>query len=159
VTNDLRGLNPYLFAAERPAAVTGLARIAAVPLLLSGSLALMAMGTFAHVLVSSTRRRRRDLAILQTLGFVPGQVRRALGWQAAILAVIALLIGLPAGIAAGRWGWTIFADQLGVLPEPVVPTVGILLAIPTTLALAYLTATLPGRAVTRHPPATNLRSE
>jgi hypothetical protein len=160
VTNDMQGLpNPFIFAAERPGNVTSLARIANVPVLLSGLLALMAIGTLAHTLVSSTRRRRRDLAILKTLGFVRPQLRGTVAWQATTLAVIALLIGLPVGIAGGRWGWRVFAGQLGVLPDTVVPLVAIFVAVPIALILANLIAALPGRAAARTHPAIILRSE
>jgi ABC-type lipoprotein release transport system permease subunit len=130
-----------------------------VPVLLSGLLALVAIGTLAHTLVSSTRRRRRDLAILKTLGFVRRQLWGAVAWQATTLAAIALLIGLPAGIAGGRWGWRLFAGQLGVLPDPVVPLAAIFVAVLSALALANLVAVLPGRAAARTQPATVLRSE
>jgi predicted lysophospholipase L1 biosynthesis ABC-type transport system permease subunit len=160
VMNDMRGLpNPFIVASERPGNVTSLARIADVPVLLSGLLALVAIGTFAHTLVSFTIRRRRDLAILKTLGFVPPQLRSAVAWQATTLAAIALLIGLPSGIAGGRWGWRLFAGQLGVLPDPVVPLAAIFVAVPTALALANLVAALPGRAAARTQPATVLRDE
>jgi predicted lysophospholipase L1 biosynthesis ABC-type transport system permease subunit len=160
VTNDVQGLErPFIVAAERPGIVTSLARIANVPVLLSGLLALLAVGTLAHTLVSSVRRRRHDLAILKTLGFVRPQLRSTVAWQATILAAIALLIGLPVGVAAGRWGWRVFAGQLGVLPAPVVPLVVIFLAVPAALFLANVVAALPGRAAARTQPAIVLRSE
>ena len=66
VTKDITGLpDPYITAAERPANVVSLASIAGLPVALSGLLALIAAGTLAHTLASSTRRRRRDLAILK----------------------------------------------------------------------------------------------
>jgi predicted lysophospholipase L1 biosynthesis ABC-type transport system permease subunit len=130
-----------------------------VPVALSGLLALLAAGTLAHTLASSTRRRRRDLAILKTLGFVRRQVRHAIAWQATTIVAIALLIGLPTGVAAGRWAWHIFATQLGVLPEPAVPLITIFIAIPGALALANLIAAPPGRAAARNQSATVLRSE
>jgi hypothetical protein len=160
VAKDLKGIpDPFIFAAERPASITSLAGIADVPVLLSGLLALLAVGTLAHTLVSATRRRRRDLAILKTLGFVRPQIRGTLAWQATTLATVALLIGLPTGIAAGRWGWRIFAGQLSVLPDPVVPLVAIFVAVPSALILANLIAALPGRAAARTQPAIILRSE
>jgi hypothetical protein len=160
VAKDLKGLpNPYVAATERPANVVSLASIAGLPVLLSGLLALIAAGTLAHMLISSTRRRRRDLAILKTLGFLRRQVRHAVAWQATTIAAIALLIGLPAGIAAGRWAWRAFATQLGVLPEPAVPLTTICIAIPAALALANLIAAAPARAAARTQPATVLRTE
>jgi hypothetical protein len=160
VASDVQDLpNPFIAAAERPGNVTSLAGIASVPVLLSGLLALLAVGTLAHTLVSSTRRRRRDLAILKTLGFVRPQLRSTVAWQATTLMAIALLIGLPAGIAGGRWGWRVFAGQLGVLPDPAVPLVAIFASIPAALILANLAAALPGRTAAHAQPATVLRSE
>jgi putative ABC transport system permease protein len=160
VTKDLKGLpNPFVAAAERPANVVSLAAIAGLPVALSGLLALIAAGTLAHMLISSTRRRRRDLAILKSLGFTRRQVRHAIAWQATTIAAIALLIGLPTGIAGGRWAWRVFATQLGVLPEPAVPLTTILIAIPAALALANLIAAAPGRAAARTQPAAVLRTE
>jgi hypothetical protein len=160
VADDIKGLpNPYVNAAERPASVVSLASIAGLPVALSGLLALIAAGTLAHTLASSTRRRRRDLAILKTLGFARRQLRQAVAWQATTIAGIALLIGLPTGIAGGRWAWRYVATQLGVLPEPAVPLTAIIIAIPAALVLANLIAAAPGQAAARTQPATVLRTE
>ena len=160
VAKDIKGLpNPFVAAAERPANVVSLASIAGVPVALSGLLALIAAGTLAHMLASSTRRRRRELAILKSLGFTRRQVRHAIAWQATIIAAIALLIGLPAGVACGRWAWRAFAAQLGVLPEPAVPVAAIFIAIPGALVLANLIAAAPGRAAARTQSAAGLRTE
>jgi hypothetical protein len=130
-----------------------------VPLVLSGLLALAAIGTLVHVLVTSIRRRRRDLAVLKTLGFVRRQVSATVAWQASTLAGIALLIGLPLGVAVGRWGWTLFANSIGVLPVPVVDLPPLLIAVPVTLLLANLIALIPGRLAAATRPAAVFRSE
>jgi hypothetical protein len=46
-----------------------------------------------------------------------------------------------------------------VLPEPAIPLVAILLAVPGTLALANLIAAVPGQGAARTQPATVLRTE
>ena len=71
--------------------------------MLAGLLALLAAAALAHLLVTSVRRRRRDLAILKSLGFVRGQVSAAVAWQATTVALLALAVGLPLGVALGRW--------------------------------------------------------
>jgi polyferredoxin len=153
VSHDITGLpNPFVTAAERPANVVSLASIAGLPVALSGLLALIAAGTLAHTLASSTRRRRRDLAILKTLGFLRRQVRQAVAWQATTIAAIALLVGLPTGVAGGRWAWRYFAAQLGVLPEPAVPLAAILIAIPGALVMANLIAAAPHGQPGAHSP-------
>jgi ABC-type lipoprotein release transport system permease subunit len=139
--------------------ITSLGGAQQVPLALSGLLVLAALATLVHVLVTSIRRRRRDLAILKTLGFVRRQVSATVAWQATTLASIALLVGLPLGAAIGRWVWTVFADRIGVIPEPVVDLPPLLLAIPVTLLLANLIALIPGRLAAATPPATALRAE
>jgi ABC-type antimicrobial peptide transport system permease subunit len=128
-------------------------------LLLAGVLGLAAAAAVAHLLVTSVRRRRRDLAILKTLGFVRRQVSATVAWQATTVVVIALAVGLPLGIAAGRWTWTFFADQLGVVPVPVIALVSVLLAIPAVIVAGNLIAAVPGRLAARTRPAEILRSE
>ena len=72
---------------------------------------------------------------------------------------MALLVGLPTGVAAGRWGWRLFAGQLGVLPDPVVPVLAVLIAVPSVLFLVNVVAALPGRIAARTQPGLVLRSE
>jgi len=144
---------------ERPADIANYARVRATPLMLAGLLALIATAMIGHALATSVRRRRHDLAILKTLGFVRRQVSATVAWQATTLAVVALALGLPIGVAVGRWIWAVFADQLGVPPEPVVNLPIVLLAIPATLSLANLIAAIPGRLASRTQPAAILRTE
>ena len=63
-------------------ALVRLGRIQNLPLILGLVLAVMALLTVAHLLATSIRRRRRDLAILKTLGFAHGDVGRTVAWQA-----------------------------------------------------------------------------
>jgi predicted lysophospholipase L1 biosynthesis ABC-type transport system permease subunit len=130
-----------------------------IPLALSGLFALAALGTLVHTLVTSIRRRRRDLAVLKTLGFVRRQISATVAWQATTMAGIALLIGLPVGVAVGRWAWTLFANAVGVLPVPVVNLPPLLIAIPVTILLANLIALIPGRLAAATPPAAALKAE
>lgn len=66
-------------APTTPETLVDFGQVRALPVLLGGLLAVIAGIGIAHLLVSSIRRRRRDLAILKTLGFVSGQVRRTIG--------------------------------------------------------------------------------
>jgi predicted lysophospholipase L1 biosynthesis ABC-type transport system permease subunit len=139
--------------------VRNLSGVGSVPLILAGILGLMAALTLAHTLVTSIRRRRLDLAILKTLGFVRGQVSATVAWQATTLAVVSVAVGIPLGVIAGRWGWNVFAERLGVVPESVVAVAPVLLAIPATLVVANLLAVLPGRLASRLKAAPVLRTE
>lgn len=158
---DLKRRVPTLF--EVPQLTTGqlssLRGISNVPLVLAGIVALMAAATLAHTLITSIRRRRADLAILKTLGFVRWQVSATVAWQASALATVALLAGLPLGVMAGRLGWHLFSDRLGVVPDAVVPVLAVLLAVPATVLIANLLAVIPGRIASRLKPSSVLRSE
>jgi hypothetical protein len=145
--------------AQRPADVNNYARITATPLALAGVLALLAVATVAHLLVTSIRRRRRDLAVLKILGFVRRQVSATVAWQATIVVALALLVGLPVGLAAGRWAWLFFAARLGVAPDVQVPLLPMLLAIPAALLIANAVAAAPGWVAGRLQPAPVLRTE
>jgi ABC-type lipoprotein release transport system permease subunit len=139
--------------------LTDLERVGYLPGLLAGLMALLALGTVTHALVTSVRRRRRDLAMLKTLGFTRGQVSQTVAWQATTFALLAALAGLPVGIAAGRWAWRLVADQLGVVSGPVVPPAPVLVVAAGALLAANLAAAGPGWMAARVRPATVLRSE
>jgi ABC-type antimicrobial peptide transport system permease subunit len=112
-----------------------------------------------HTLVTSVNRRRRDLAVMKTIGFVRRQVSATVAWQALTVALVALVLGIPIGVAGGRWVWTTFAEQLGVPFDPRVPLVPVLIAIPATILVANVIAALPARSAARTRPALVLRSE
>jgi hypothetical protein len=144
---------------QRPSDIRNYGSVRDTPLALGIVLALLAAGTLTHVLLTSLRRRRRDLAMLKTLGLLRGQLLRVVSWQASALAAAALLAGLPLGVLAGRWAWALFADSIGVAAEAAVPVLLVLAAIPATLLLANLIAAGPGWAAARLSPATVLRAE
>ena len=152
---DAYGMVP----ATRPTDLVNFGQVQNLPLLLAGLVGLLAAATLAHTLVTSIRRRRRDLAILKMLGFVPRQVRWAVAWQATTFVAVALLIGLPVGIALGRVVWSAFATNLGTLPEPVTPSLSLLLTIPGAILLANLIAVAPAVIAGRRMPAPALRTE
>jgi hypothetical protein len=156
----LQAVGSYQIATpNKPVDLVNFGRVQDLPLVLAGFVAALAAATLAHLLVSSIRRRRRDLAVLKTLGFVPAQVRAAVAWQATTLAVVAVALGIPIGVAAGRWAWLAFTHQLGIVPEAAVPLLVLLVMIPATLVVANLVAILPARAAARAQPAGVLRSE
>jgi ABC-type antimicrobial peptide transport system permease subunit len=144
---------------QRPDDIRNYTGVRNTPLILGVVLALLAVGTLAHVLLTSVRRRRRDLAMLKTLGLVRRQVLGVVEWQAAAFGAVALLIGVPVGLLAGRWAWALFADAAGVSSAATVPVPLVLATIPATLALALLIAAWPGRTAARIRPAAALRAE
>jgi hypothetical protein len=148
-----------LLPAQRPAEIVNYKSMGTIPAILAGGLAAGAVAALGLTLIASVRRRRRDFALLKTLGFTRRQLAAAVAWQSTVIAVAGLVIGVPLGIASGRWLWLTFAHQLAAVPDPVVPAMAIALAGVTALLLANLVAALPGRRAARTPPATVLRAE
>jgi hypothetical protein len=148
-----------LRSAQRPAEIVNYRSMGAMPAVLAGGLAAGAVAALGLTLVASVRRRRRDFALLKTLGFTRGQLAAAVAWQSSAIALTGLVVGVPVGIAAGRWLWLAFARELSAVPYPVVPAGSIALAAVAALVLANLVAALPGRAAARTPAAIVLRAE
>jgi ABC-type antimicrobial peptide transport system permease subunit len=150
------------FRVDGPATPTDLVNFGQVqnlPQVLGIGLAAVALLTIAHLLMTSARRRRRDFAILQVLGFTSWQVRGTFCCQAMTLAGLALVIGVPAGIACGRLCWQVFAYQLGITPVVAVPLVALAVMAAGWLAATAMIAALPGEAATRNRAARTLHSE
>ena len=144
---------------QRPGDIQDYTGIRDTPLVLGALLGALAVGTLSHALLAGVRRRYRDLALLKTLGLVRSQLVGVVCWQATALAAASLLVGLPLGVLAGRWAWTVFARSAGVAAQADVPVTLVLLAIPATVLLANLIAVGPGWTAARIPAATVLRSE
>lgn len=142
-----------------PLEIRRLQQVDALPFVLAGFLALLGVVAVGFALASSVRRRRRDLAILKTLGFSRHQVSATVAWQATTIAVVGLVVGIPLGVIAGRAIWRVVADDIGVVSTPDVP-IALLLGIAViTIALANVVAAVPAWAAARTRPAVVLRSE
>ena len=72
---------------------------------------------------------------------------------------LAAVIGIPLGVAAGRWAWQAFAGSLGVAPVTVIPVPALVLGVGVLLAAGNLLALVPAAAAARIPPGITLRAE
>jgi len=143
---------------DAPSDVVNFGRVDALPTMLGMLVAFVAASMLAHTLISAVRRRRRDLAVLKTLGLVRHQLGTVVRGQALTLVTIALLVGTPIGVAIGRVAWSALARQLGVLVVPVVPTRLLEVLAAAAVGLALLASVLPARSAARTPPAEVLHS-
>jgi predicted lysophospholipase L1 biosynthesis ABC-type transport system permease subunit len=146
-------------ASGEPREVQALSDVSGLPVLLGGVLALLAAAALAHTLISSVRRRRRDLAVLRTMGFVRRQVWLSVFWQTATLVALALAVGVPLGALLGRFAWNVFADDLGAISEPRIAWLPFLLVVPAAFVLAGLVAAVPAWLAGRTRPSVALRAE
>jgi hypothetical protein len=123
-----------------PGAVRNLQRVSSWPVLLTLIVGLLALSGFLHALVVMARRQRGELAVLQALGFRRRQLSATVSWYVTALLVPALVVGVPLGVVAGRWGWGVFAANLGVPPVPVVPLVALMTIVLTAFTLVNVAA-------------------
>jgi hypothetical protein len=144
---------------QRPAEIVDYRTIGFTPALLVAALAIGAVVALALTLMTSVRRRRRDLALLKTLGFTQRQLAAAVAWHASVSALIGVVIGVPIGIILGRWLWDLFARLIYAVPQPTVPVASVALVALGALVLANIVAAIPGRMAARTPTALMLRAE
>jgi ABC-type lipoprotein release transport system permease subunit len=153
------GLNVIVQGVQRPAQIVNYKTIGAAPVLLAAGLAIGAIVALALTLTASVRRRRRDLALLKTLGFTRRQLAASVAWQASVAALVGVVVGIPVGIVIGRWLWTEFAREISALPRPTVPVLAVIGVAVGTLALANFVAAFPGRQGARTRSAVLLQAE
>jgi predicted lysophospholipase L1 biosynthesis ABC-type transport system permease subunit len=149
----------YAEPARLPDDVDSLGQLRSLPFALAIFFGLLAIATVAHALVTTVRRRRVDLAVLRSLGFTKGDSRIAIAWQATLIAIVGLVIGVPLGIFTGRILWRQLAESFPVVYVPPLALVAVLLVVPIAIAAANLVAAGPAHAATRIRPARVLRSE
>ena len=159
ITSRLTPDGVQVLPVQRPAEIVNYRTMGTTPLILAGLLAAGAVMALALTLTASVRRRSRELALLKTLGFVRRQVVAAVIWQAVVIAAIGTAIGVPLGVAAGRFLWVSFAAELYVVPQPVISTIMIAGTVASALAAASLAAVGPAWRAARTPVATVLRAE
>ncbi len=146
---DGGGSNVLTYRNIRPAEITNYESMGSTPLLLAAGLALGAIAALTLTLLSSVRRRRRDLALLKALGLTRRQVAAVIAWQSTVAVVLGVVIGIPVGIEFGRVLWNLFAHELFAIPEARVPSFAVALVAVGSLILAFTIALVPAWQASR----------
>ena len=133
--------------------------VAALPLVLSAFLAVLAVGAVGHALSIAVRRRSHELAVLRALGLTRWQSRLVVVTQASLLAAIGIIFGIPLGLALGRVLWHAAADITPLAYEPPLAALALLLIAPVALLAANLLAAWPARRAARLHAGQILRTE
>ena len=79
------------------------------PRLLAGVLAAGALGALGLTLFVLGPPAPSGAGALKTLGFTGRQLGASVAWQSSVAVAVGVIVGLPVGIALGRWLWTLFA--------------------------------------------------
>lgn len=128
---------------EHPEEVANLGGIGGLPGLLQLVLGLLAVGAVAHTVLRGWRRRAADVEVLRVLGATPPRIAGIAVTAAAVVALLAVAIGVPIGLGVGRLIWWEIAHAIGVGTDVAVPTT-LLVGLPVAaVALAALAAAIP----------------
>ncbi len=146
-------------AALRPAEIAAYGSAQSTVAILAAVLALAAVCALGLTLTASVRSRRREFALLKAIGFTRRQLASTVAWQSTVAALLGVIVGVPVGIAVGRWLWTLFANGISAVPLPAVPVLEVTLVALGAIAFANVVALLPARIAARTPTAVLLRSE
>jgi ABC-type lipoprotein release transport system permease subunit len=144
---------------QYPAEIENYRSIGVIPDILALALALGAVVGLGLTLVASVHRRRRDLALLRTLGFTSRQLVATVAWQASVAGTVGVIAGVPLGIIIGRWLWILFARSVYVVPDPTVPVLSVVVVSFSALVVSNVVAAFPGRSAARTSTAQVLRGE
>lgn len=158
INADYRDFSATL-GAQRPGAIRTYEDVRRTPLLLAGFLALLGAGVLVHLLVTSVRARRRDLAVMKTIGFTRRQIALTVAVQATTLVACALVVGVPLGLVLGRATWSRFADNIGVSAGVVVPGLTVVAVTVVAVVIGNLAAAVPARTAARTQAGVVLRAE
>ncbi len=129
------------------------------PLALAVGLAIAAGLSLAMTVLVDVRRRRREFAVLKVLGMTRRQVWAAVAWQVTLTLLIAVLVGAPLGVAAGRAGWRGFANSLGVVPVTEIPLLTLIAGLLALVVAGNLLAAVPAAIAARTRAAVFLRAD
>ena len=149
----------YELRSALAAAIVNARQMGGQPIALALGLALAAVASLALTVLSSLRRRRHELALLKALGMTRGQLRSVIAWPTTLTLLIAVAIGGPLGVAAGRLAWQGFAGSLGAMPVSEIPVAWLILGLLALVLAGNLVSTGPAAIDARTRPAIALRAE
>ncbi len=144
---------------DRPGVILNVARARSIPYLVAAVLGVLVLLNLAHHLILSTRRRRRDLAVLRALGADRAWVTGVVHWQASLFTIVAVALGVPIGIAAGRVVYRTFVDRIGAVDTVTLPFGFFALTFVGLIALANVVAAPSAHRARQQPPAGMLADE
>lgn len=143
----------------QPAVVSNLDEVRDLPLLLAALVVALGLVTLLHAVALTTRAREREAGTLRALGLTPRAIAAMVETQGIVVALIAVVIGIPLGLAAGRQVWSPIAGRANVVDRAVLPWGGTAwVAVAVLVGAGVLALPLAIRSL-RQRPAGALRAE
>jgi hypothetical protein len=136
-----------------------LERLRTVPWLIAGLIAILALATLVHALVTILGRNRVTLAVLSTLGFTRGQRRGVAVFASVVLVTVGVLIGIPIGLILSTRIWHAVSDGMDLPSAATVPWATLIVTALGALGLAAAVALIASRGSARMTPSEQLRVE
>ncbi len=144
---------------ERPQPVENLHQLGRLPLLLELLLLGLAIAATGNVVAVGARRRRRDFAVLRTLGMTGRSLATIVVVTALATFLVGAVFGVPAGVGIATWTWRAIASATLVATDADVPITLLVALVPIGVILALLLALRPARRAARLQPGHALRAE
>jgi hypothetical protein len=142
-----------------PGGVGNLVGVRSLPRAIATFMVVLGLASLMHAIATTVGRRRHDLATLRSLGLTPRQATACIMWQAVTIGAVALVLGVPLGLIAGRGAWWAAADPIGVRTDISRPVGALVVMCVGTLVGAAVLATAVGWRSGRTTPAAALRTE
>lgn len=139
-----------------PAAVSHLGRTGSMPVLLGIVAGVSGLLACLQGVVALVHRNRFTVALLQALGATGRRAARLTVAQTAYATGAAVVLGVPAGLVAGRMVWTALVERLGVVTSHAVPAAVLAAAIAAIAVAGHLAARLATRFTAGRPIAAEL---
>ena len=148
-----------LLDVQRPAEINSFRAIGALPTVIALVLSVGAAAALGLTLVASVRRRRRDLAVLRTLGFTTRQLISVLVWESIVVVAVGTAVGVPIGVIVGRTVWDRFAGAIHVVSRADVSVLALVALTGAAVVVAVVAALVSAPRVARSETAVLLRAE
>lgn len=150
---------PSSSAPSPPGRLTSLARMAPLFVALAAFFAVLGTVALAHLLLVSSRRRVPDFAVLRSLGALRSTVRGIVTVQSVVVVAMGLVVGIPLGIAVGRWFWSTTIASVGMAVRPVIPFGRLAALAVGGVVMAVVLSLWPGRRAASADTVRELRAE
>ncbi|WP_166350432.1 FtsX-like permease family protein [Phytoactinopolyspora limicola] len=137
--------------AEYPESITGSQNLIPLAGAFGGLATMVAIFVVGSTVALLVQQRRREMALLRTVGVTPGQVRRLVMAETSVIALLAAGLSLAPGVAFGRFMFDVLVRQ-DLIPDVMIFSQGViprLAGAGATLVAALVAASIASRRVSK----------